>query len=535
MTYEMGRSAEDRMDICLGELLYYLFWSIMLAAKGLGLYEGMLSYNIALLISFFCIAIKLLLEKHTIDELLIEGALLLLGGIIYIITFDKAPLINIMLVIGLKNVPIRRVLKIGLIVWTACFSWRAILEVTGISTGLALVHEKMGLGPIIRWSFGYPHPNVLHISYAVLTAFILYFVKCNGKRYLALLGLLFLGNCYVFLYSVSYTGVILVTIFLGISCYFKMRKQFSKYEKILMQCVLPFCVGISIIAPLIIDTSGIVRKIGELLNKIVNNRFLASSVYLSDGLAPFGKNLSIRGLSFALDSSYVGLLVNDGWVIFIIVITAYFFTIKKFVKEDKRKELAIILSFLIVGISEPFLFNTSFKNISLLFLGEFLFQWICSKKKNEFGLAWTTIHCQLRFRKDKFQICINKFIKQVKENKSELTVIMVACGIIASIIFLIIVPKPDAVYIAVGNTDCAPREEFFLDQSKLPIDFNGRILEYQGADNPMYCFSGTLIQIEMLRGIISWFLLGGIFSSAIYIIILMILKKEEHPDEKVFK
>ena len=525
------KPAKQRTDICIGEILYYLFWSIMLAAKGLGLYEGMLYYNIALILSFSCIILKLLLEKHTIRELLIEGALLSLGVMIYVTTSDKAPLINILMVIGLKNVPIKRVFKVGLVVWSACFTWRTIMEVTGISTGLALVHEKMGLGPIIRWSFGYPHPNVLQISYAVLVAFILYMVNCDGKKYMALVGVLFLGNCYVFLYSVSYTGVILVTLFLGISCYFRLRKSFSRLEKILMQSILPVCVSVSLIAPLIIDTSGIIRKIGEFLNKAVNNRFLASSVYLSCGLAPFGKNLASMNFSFALDSSYVGLLVNNGWIIFIIVIAAYYFTIRNYVETNRRKELAIILTFLITGISEPFLFNTSFKNLSLLFIGEALFQWTCNKKGSKFGLNLSTIGRTIYYPANSICLYFEKCREQIINKKIKLALVIIVGGMTASILYLVMNPAPEAVYIAVGNTDCGTREEVFLDQSKLPADFKGRILEYHGIDKPMYCFNGNIIKVEMLRGIISWFLFGGSFFGGIGIAVFL-LKKEENQDEK---
>lgn len=61
-----------------------------------------------------------------------------------------------------------------------------------------------------------------------------------------------------------------------------------------------------------------------------------------------------------------------GAVVFVLLMIAYFFTIRNLIKENRRKELAITLGFLIAGISEPFLFNTSFKNVSLIFVGSYL-------------------------------------------------------------------------------------------------------------------------------------------------------------------
>ena len=298
-----------------------------------------------------------------------------------------------------------------------------------------------------------------------------------------------------------------------------------------MQSILPVCVSVSLIAPLIIDTSGIIRKIGEFLNKAVNNRFLASSVYLSCGLAPFGKNLASMNFSFALDSSYVGLLVNNGWIIFIIVIAAYYFTIRNYVETNRSKELAIILTFLITGISEPFLFNTSFKNLSLLFIGEALFQWTCNKKGSKFGLNLSTIGRTIYYPANSICLYFEKCREQIINKKIKLALVIIVGGMTASILYLVMNPAPEAVYIAVGNTDCGTREEVFLDQSKLPADFKGRILEYHGIDKPMYCFNGNIIKVEMLRGIISWFLLGGSFFGGIGIAVFL-LKKEENQDEK---
>lgn len=510
MNIEINSFETDKnADISLGEILYYLFWCAMLAAKGLGLYEGMTAYNLILVASLSCILLKLLLEMHTWKEILLEGGLLFIGGLIYLCSADKAPLIGIMAVIGLKDVPVKRVFYLGLAVWSACFAWRAVSEVTGITTGLALVHEKLGLGPVLRWSFGLTHPNVLQISYAVLAAFILYTTKRRGKSLLALVGILFLGNCYVFLYSISYTGVILVSLFLLIYCYLMMRREFTRMEKTLMQCVLPFCMVISIVAPYMIDTSGMIRMIGQLLNKAVNNRFLASSVYLSYGIAPFGKNLVSENISFALDSSYISLLVNDGWVIFVLTAVGYFCTIRDCVRENRRKELAIMLSFLIAGISEPFLFNTSFKNLSLIFVGEYLFRILGERGQIKFGLGiaskkWIVPVTGMGTRsKPEWEK------EKLKRIKRFITGISVITGMTIGILYWLFAVEPDAVYIAVGNTDCGQREELYLDMEDLPEDFSGMILEYPGPDQPMYQFTGNIITLEHLRGSVSWGLIGA--------------------------
>lgn len=66
-------------DFSLGELLYYLFFGIMLFSKGMGWYDGMPEYQICLVIGVFCLILKLLLDKYTLWECLLIGVFGLLG------------------------------------------------------------------------------------------------------------------------------------------------------------------------------------------------------------------------------------------------------------------------------------------------------------------------------------------------------------------------------------------------------------------------------------------------------------------------
>ena len=511
-----------KSKVSIGEILYFIFWILMLMAKGLGFYEGMTSYNVCLLIAFSCVMIKILNERHNVCELFVIMGLLALGVIVYISSREKAPLIYILMILGIKNISVKRVFKIGLIVWSVCFGLRALLEITGISLGLVLVHEKLGMGPIIRWSFGYPHPNVLQISYAVLAAFILYLSSKKGKEQIKLLLFLLLGNLYVFLYSVSYTGVILTALCLIIFYYFDNKKKFGRFEKIVIQCVLPFCFIFSIAGPILTGEGMLFEKLDPLINKVLNVRFVASRIYLNFGIGLFGKSPSQLDTGYALDSSYVTLLMRDGLVVFILVFIGYWKMIKYYINSGKRKELAIILSFLIAGISEPFLFNTSFKNLSFLFMGNYLYEMIdkLSLRLNiigeKRGKSWAEKEFEL------LTINWNWFFNLARKcwgkNKKAIITVSIVIGIICGAAYKLTVTIPDKIYVGVGNTDWGKREEIYLDRENLPDNFDGTIYEYQGKDYPMYEFSGNIVKMEIVRGIVSW---GGIgFIGGIFLILL---------------
>ena len=165
--------------IRIEEIFYYLFFAVMLFAKGIGLYEGMVEFNICMLIAMLFWGLKVFLTEHTLGEWIKMGLLLLLGLLIYISSGQKTAFIYILVVVGMKNIPVKRVFKVGLLVWAAAFFGTIFLALTKQIPDLALVHSKLGLGHIIRWSLGYPHPNVLHISYVILLAFIFYLVRLN--------------------------------------------------------------------------------------------------------------------------------------------------------------------------------------------------------------------------------------------------------------------------------------------------------------------------------------------------------------------
>ena len=93
-------------------------------------------------------------------------------------------------------------------------------------------------------------------------------------------------------------------------------------------------------------------------------RVLSKYFLTQERITLFGQQFHLADKDLNMDNSYVFALMTYGVVVFVLLMIAYFFTIRNLVKENRRKELAITLGFLIAGISEPFLFNTSFKNVS---------------------------------------------------------------------------------------------------------------------------------------------------------------------------
>lgn len=373
---------KKNIAISLEELLYYLMLSVLLFTKGIGLEEGSWLFRGCLMlgISFYCV--KLAVGKYSFSQLIVMTVLVIWGISTFLITGTLGMFIYMLMITGMKNIPLKRVFKVGTWVWGGSFFLTTTLAIFFDRTGVRLVHEKLGMGPLIRESLGYTHPNVLHVTYIVLMLFVLYLCRERGKKIFTIIALLLIGDMYVFLYSVSYTGLLISFVALGIYFYFTYRKEIGSVEKLLIQLILPICLLMSIILPPLLSNEGIVYK---MLNVAMNNRIWAIQTFFDMyPLTLFG--MSSEGIKYSLDNSYVYALMSYGVSFLVIMPFVYFSMIRFFLKKDYRMELMVICTLLIGGLSEPYLFNTSIKNISVFLIGYFLFQQIRGEEKVTLGL-----------------------------------------------------------------------------------------------------------------------------------------------------
>ena len=523
---------ERRNTIVLNvsEIAYYLYFSIMVFAKGLGLYEGMWPYAVALLMGAFFIILKLALTEHTVAEWLFVLGLSVLGILVWYNSGEKGALIYITMIIAMKNVSLKRLFSIGAVIWGGTFVLMAILTMTGIKSDIFVVHDKLGLGYIIRWSLGHPHPNVLQIFFMMLCAMILYLADWKGRKLVYATLIMLAANLYIFFYSVSYTGIILVVIYLLGNLYLSYRKRLNKLEKMLITLVFPACVTFAVFGPLVLK-----GKLWEICNKVLNMRFLVTKIYWENHPITMFGSYPAEAVPEGfrnIDSSYVFALMHYGIVVFVLMCVGYMALIRYLLKEQKHKELAICLGMVIAAITEPFFVNTSFKNISLLFMGEFLFEYFrkFAESKPEHFLNKTFVLCPVG-KKD-IEIPVGKIIQMKEvyvqaalEGKKVIFVGALSIAIIAGMIFAVKADMPEYYYAVHTSTDMEAEEEY-LDINNLPEDFNGKILNYRDPETIMYRIEGNSVTVEYVRGIVSSGLWCGLFGALLISGILYMRKKQ---------
>lgn len=515
---EKGKKVHLRLD----ELFYYLFIGILMGAKGVGLTEGQRLFTCCLLLAGVCWVIKMCLTDYSLKEWILVVLLMGLSFLIWRRTGEKAAAAAVMVIMGMKEIPLKRLMKVCLAVWGITFVFSLPRGLLGIAEGVVVVHEKLGLGPIIRYSLGYTHPNVLHVTYFIITMLFIYTFRPTGKQLYLMAFLLFIGNLYIFLYSISYTGMIIVTVYLMMSIYFDFRRKLNLLEKLLAVAFVLFCIIFPIAGPLYLK-----GETFNFFNRLLSTRFeLVYNIFHDNQVSLLGTNvLSSDGARLSLDSSFAYMLMYYGLIAFVLMVGLYLYSLYYCLSRNMRQEAAILLGTALAGVTEQFLFNLSFKNIALFILGYALFAGVL-KTEHEAGKEKELGILLLQSRKGVAVPvpCILYTIKNAmsrvwKEKKKWIMVGGCVCSILLTAGWLFLGEKAEYVLVEKWATDYRGEEEFVMTEELLsdqtPHIRVGNISE--GCEG--YRFAGNAIKMERVRCIAStlvWgFLDGFVIVSAV--------------------
>lgn len=495
---------KSKIEIRISELLYLCFFALMLVIKGIGLYDGQAAYKVLLLVSLGLLFFKMCITNHNIREwgIIIFVSILML--LVYLNCKEKGILICTLTILGMKGVSVERVFKVGLWTWGITMWSNIIFHLLNIETSGYKVHEKLGLGHVFRWDLGFSHPNVLHVSYLVFCGFLIYNLK-EKYQWKWCLGLM-AGNLLIFLYSISYTGIIVVTFYLALSWYINIRKEMSRLEYSLLGLIFPVAVVISLLSPILLPD-----KIFNILNKIFSNRLVLAEYYLiPENIKLFGNNLEdITTHILTMDNAYVFSLVIYGIAIFALIIFSHMLLICSCIKQKRKRELALILCIAIAGITEPFLFNTSFKNISLIFLGAMLF----SEKQENIGCntKWALIprkDMTLVFDLTKWELLKRKTIDVLKVNKKRIIYTSTMLGFVIALLVAVCKKMPEAYIVPRIHVDIESDETWYIQDVDNSEYSNMVILDYKDAETKMQILDGNIIAMEYIRACVAAFVVG---------------------------
>lgn len=321
-----------------------------------------------------CVAGKIFLTNYTKKQWIWVVVLGILAILIERHSGEKGVLICYAVAIGMKDISLKKVMQIGTVIYG--------MTMYGMVTYYGIFLEKsnyiedvrLGVGATFRYSLGYPHPNNLLATYL---AFITMYIYCLDKKYNWKHAIcLIFGNVYLYSYCMSYTGLITCSLMIILPLYLiKFRKgKLGVIEYSIGATALPICLLYSIFAPYFIpdDLLEIIRRY---LYNLYSRLELSKMHVVPENIHLFGTRVEkVTTSMYSLDNSFLYTLVFCGVIFLVIIIGAYFYMMDILIKEKRNLELIITCIFLLEGIIEPLLFNSSFKNISLFLLGSIIWK-----------------------------------------------------------------------------------------------------------------------------------------------------------------
>lgn len=493
----------NKTSVSIGEILYWLFFGSLLFAKGIGLYDGQAVFKLILVFSVMCLLVKFAIEKYTIAEMFKIIAVIGLTGFTYIVSGEKGMLLYGFMMVGVKYVNMKRLFVVGMLLWTIAFLGVTISSLFHMEETVYRVHAKLGMGHIFRWSLGYPHPNVLQISYLVMAIFVIYLLGDRFKIKHAFW--LFLGNCLVFLYSVSYTGFVVVMCLLFGRLYLLFRKKLNVLEEFLLQLIFPICVLVSLVAPVTIKGPAF-----NVLNQLLSTRMELAWRYLKPKyMSFFGVRLSeITTETLTMDNAYLSAFITYGGIPFTILCIATIIMIYKYLQRKQYLEVLIILVIAIGGLTEPFLYNTSFKNLSFLFMGGLLFD---DKKKSDEKSIIKIEKLQSINKTIVLNLARPLWILQEISKVYAFNIKKILAGIIGAVIISIIsvctinYPMGYVVY-RVDCADLTKERNYYNEENPSYVNFE-KMEEFEAGEEIEY-FSGNIVLMEKIRNTVLSIVIG---------------------------
>jgi len=406
----------------IGELLFYFFVTIMFVMKGLGLYDGQSVYKLLFVFSLFFVLLKVLISKYTIVEMILIVSIALVAIIVNRVSGEKGPIIVVAIIVGMYGVPLKRVMKIGVLSLGGSALINAILYMFRTPNVDAYLRtNRLNICKAYAWDLGQPHPNTTSIVYFAIVAM---FLVCLNERYnIKHLLLLSLGNVAVYLFCVSNTGLIACEMLIISSFIFTKIKCLPWWCANVFNLGYPCCVLGSCIFPWVIpDSLSIYLKENalSLYGRIIQTRWFVTR----DNLSFWGINVSsITDSKYVIENSFLYCIIFNGLIFFMLISCGYLFLVSMYVNKRRYMEICIIISFFIEGIMEPFLFNTSFKNITVFFLGECIWEYLLSKRKEKDKLIavldFSTFSLKVEEKVKSIYNAIVRLIDQIFEEKSQ--------------------------------------------------------------------------------------------------------------------
>lgn len=375
--YAENHSVEksDKSTCTLSELVYLLFFCVMFGVRALGINDGTLVYNVVIVAGMLLFVLKMAMTEFSAREDICIALLFLMCILVYLYSGEKGLLFNFAMMLGMKGVKKEHVFKAGLAVVIPCITVLTFLSTMNIMEDKVYDAERGGLGHVFRRSLGYPHPNTMMTTFLILCVMVLYLASLqkSRKKIFCTAAILAVSFLFYYVYTLSNTELLIFVFFVFMLLLLSGKGHFSAAVRMLTNAIYPLTCVIAVAMPLFYqrENNDWTGRFGTLKHRW----YLARYFLDNNGLSLFGQRLNNpEHLDYGIDMSPMYLLIQLGVIPFIVVSIMWILLVWDMTKRNAAGELAVASAFFVMGLTEPFLYNLSFKNLLFVFAGDWFYR-----------------------------------------------------------------------------------------------------------------------------------------------------------------
>lgn len=532
----MEENLKNNSKVRIRDLFFYLYFMLMFGMRMWGVYESKALYAPLIVLAMLLWLLSCAMTEYSMLEYTWGILLITLAAVVYIKTGEKGLIFYFCLLFGMKGVNVKELFRWGVIAGASGMAVMGFLTTFGIVEDVVYAQNRNFVGYVLRHALGTPHPNTLGTSFTIVAIMILYVIGHDNKiRVWRASAVLFAVALYIYIFAQSRTAILITAGVLLINIIYTYRNRIGVFEKTISVLVIPMIVLVTVLIPVFASES-FVEKINK-IDYFLYIRFWHGQYYLkSNDITLFGQRLiNPDNVPTGIDISMLYLILQLGLVAFIVMIFIWCLLIYDDIKHNKVNELIIVLSLLVMGVTDPFLYNISFKNIAFAFMGITMFEY---SRKNQtklpdfWGREFSILKMMKRDVEFPFVSFKGKIVKR-QTNRAAVIIIVVLMMIVASLGFAF-TPDPDYVLLdrntgehklikeLTGRTYSVKEIEEIRDEGNV-------VINYSGEDEIMYGYysresapvkggiwTPNLPQLEKIRFWLAVFVWGSMTMLVIY-------------------
>lgn len=340
--------------------LLYVSLFVLSFLKGFGLAANSTIYSIAYVFVLFGTLISVISRKSHKKELAVLLIAVGLGFLTFVLSGETTFLFSAILIVAVRELDLRSVMKVLLVSRIVAFVLNITLSLTGIIpfNSFSFYRESVG-GYILRYSFGYAHPNLFHSSFTLIV--IIFGYLRSARLRLSEVVIVLLANSVVFELSQSRTNFIITVVYCVLALIFRFSRLDIKKTGHVTKLLFLGCILLSF---LVAYAYGKIEVV-DVINSLLTGRIRYMSQVLTNYGIPIINHGTYEGITF--DNGYFDLLYNGGLLIGVLYVILLLKTIKMAVDNKNKDALLLIVINLLFSLTESFFCN-ALMNPSLLLI-----------------------------------------------------------------------------------------------------------------------------------------------------------------------